>query len=69
MDYTPVSPNIYTADELQQAIGILQYLHDECVKGNIIQHASPALLIAIDCIAAQPALALGRAASAAVLKG
>lgn len=47
-DYSLVNPKIYTVDEIKQSINILQRMHKSCNRGDIDQHASPALLMAID---------------------
>jgi len=49
-DYAPVNPAIYTAEEIKQSILILQGMHEACNRGDIDQHAGPALLMAIDAL-------------------
>ena len=47
----PVSPRIHTVAELKSAIKGQQALFNMCEKGDIDQHLSPAIQVAIDCIA------------------
>jgi hypothetical protein len=52
-DYNPVTMRIYTHDEIKQSILILQGMHEACNRGDIDQHSSPALLMAIDALNAK----------------
>ena len=47
-----VTMAIYTDDEIRQSVKILTGMYAACERGDIDQHASPAILMSIDALTA-----------------